>query len=444
MSETLPQGWIETTLKDVAELVAGKTPKLVGQYSSNKGVIPWVKVSDMNLPGNEEFVSYSAISFSFEECEKYGLPILPPETIIFPKNGGAIATGKRRRLSKNCSLDLNTMGIIPQCINTNYFFHWFNTIDLAELSDGSVVPQINKSHLHPIKFPLPPLAEQQKIVAKLEALLTRSTNARNELAAIPKLIERYKQAVLATAFETRLIEHWEVNPLEYYLADSLIGLVRSKTEQSEINGTPYIRMNHFNLQGRWNFEHLTFVTISPAELQRYELKLGDLLFNTRNSAELVGKVALWESENRGHVYNNNILRLRFTKQILPKYALYYMMSPIFRQYLESVKSATTSVAAIYQRNVNAAPFYVPDLETQMEMVLKIDSSLNAIDTIEAELTKAKALRKRLEQATLAKAFRGELVPQNPNDEPASVLLERIGAEREAQPKSKKGRRDKHG
>ena len=100
-----------------------------------------------------------------------------------------------------------------------------------------------------------------------------------------------------------------------------------------------------------NDDDLSFVKVSPEELRRYELREGDVLFNTRNSFELVGKVAVWPANRPGCVYNNNLLRLRFTPQVDPHFAGLLMMSPAFRAYLQTKKSATTSVCAIYQRSL---------------------------------------------------------------------------------------------
>jgi type I restriction enzyme S subunit len=108
-----------------------------------------------------------------------------------------------------------------------------------------------------------------------------------------------------------------------------------------------------------------------------------------------------------------------------------MISPAFRDYLQTVKSATTNVCAIYQRSLMAAPFAFPPLDEQRTVTHQVHAALNRIDRLASEATNARKLIDHLDRAILAKAFRGELVPQEPNDEPASVLLERIRAERAA-------------
>ncbi|MBU6186095.1 MAG: restriction endonuclease subunit S, partial [Cyanobacteria bacterium REEB444] len=229
MSE-LPKGWIETTVDKIAYLVSGKTPKNVAQFANHTGSVPWVKVSDMTLPGNEQYVSKSVISFSESECKNFGLPVIPEGSVIFPKNGGAIATGKKRQTAINCSIDLNTMAVIPTGINKDFLFYWIQTVDLSKLSDGSVVPQINKSDIAPLCFPLPPLNEQRRIVAKLDRLFARSRCAREELGRVSGLVQRYKQAVLAAAFRGDLTADWREENTDVETAPELLKRIQAKRQ----------------------------------------------------------------------------------------------------------------------------------------------------------------------------------------------------------------------
>lgn len=165
---------------------------------------------------------------------------------------------------------------------------------------GSTMKHINRGPFLAHRFPIPPLTEQRRIVAKLDRLSARTEAARAHLARVQALTARAKQATLAAAFNPEENPGWRISTMEEVLAEGLIGLVRSKAQQSD-QGTPYIRMNHYDLNGRWNDKDLTFVDVSAKEFQRFELWPQDLLFNTRNSAELVGKVALWPEGRPGHV-----------------------------------------------------------------------------------------------------------------------------------------------
>jgi type I restriction enzyme S subunit len=195
-------------------------------------------------------------------------------------------------------------------------------------------------------------------------------------------------------------------------------------------------MQHFDLDGAWSDHDLTCVAVTRAEAERFSLREGDVLFNTRNSYELVGKVGLVPATRQGYIFNNNLLRLRFKSNVLQEFAYRQMQAPIFRAMLEQQKSATTSVAAIYQGSLMRTPFWVPPIAEQREIVRRIETAFAKIDRIAVEAASARALLDRLDQAILAKAFRGELVPQDPSDEPAEKLLEKIKAARAAPPARK--------
>jgi type I restriction enzyme S subunit len=109
---------------------------------------------------------------------------------------------------------------------------------------------------------------------------------------------------------------------------------------------------------------------------------------------------------------------------------------VTRSEIESRAKSTTGVNNINSQELQSLIFNIPSLEEQKEIVRRVEERFAKIDKIEQEYQKAVKLCTRLEQATLAKAFRGELVPQDPNDEPASVLLEQIRAERQEKPKGK--------
>lgn len=153
----------------VAKIVSGKTPKGIDEKFKKGDEIPFFRVADMNVKGNEVEMQISENSVSEQIASKLKLKIAKPGTVIFPKRGGAIATNKKRILVKPSAYDLNTMGLVPnEKVNKKYFFHWFNSIDLEALADGSSVPQLNNKQIEPLEIPLPSLSEQKAIVAKLD------------------------------------------------------------------------------------------------------------------------------------------------------------------------------------------------------------------------------------------------------------------------------------
>ncbi len=272
---------------------------------------------------------------------------------------------------------------------------------------GSTMKHINRGPFLAHRVPVPPLDEQQRIVAEIEKQFTRLEAGVASLKRVQAALKRYRASVLKAACEGRLVpteaelarresrpyepattllarilkerrgkdkepiapemsalatlpEGWTWASLDQVAADRLIGLDRGRAQQNAHGeGVPYIKMNNVTMDGRVNGDELMFVPASTEERARYSVRDGDLLFNTRNSVELVGKVGLVRNPPAGAIYNNNLLRLRVSESLLPSFLCAQMCSHSFRQRMELVKKATTSVAAVYARGLVSTPARTP-------------------------------------------------------------------------------------
>ena len=200
----LPGGWVWATIGQVGSVKSGQTPRGIKQVSGS-GDIPWFKVGDMNTPGNERMLIHAETTLTRDEVERLRLHVQPLGTIVFPKRGGAIATNKKRILAKASAYDLNTMGIVPDRRIADFLWSWFLSVDLSALSDGSNVPQINHGDIEPVALPLPPLAEQHRIVAEVERRLSVVQELEATVQANLKRAERLRQAILKQAFQGKLV-----------------------------------------------------------------------------------------------------------------------------------------------------------------------------------------------------------------------------------------------
>jgi type I restriction enzyme S subunit len=180
---------------------------------------------------------------------------------------------------------------------------------------------------------------------------------------------------------------------------------------------------------------------TPKELQKTALKFGDLLIVEGNgSIDQIGRVALWDGSIPVCSHQNHLIRARTGPRIVPEFLLFWMISPLGRQYIERVASSSSGLHTLSISKVSGLPVPLCSIAEMNEIIARIRSRLRDIASLERETSQSALLLDRLDQANLSKAFRGELVPQDPNDEPASVLLERICAARAEQPKNtRKGR-----
>ena len=206
IADRYPKTWIVVALNQVSFVASGQTPKGITDVSGD-GQIPWFKVGDMNVPGNEHLIRSAETYLSQEEVCRLRLNVHPDGTIIFPKRGGAIATNKKRVLAQESSYDLNTMGIVP-CGGTNsYLWFWFETVDLASLGDGSNVPQINHGDIETLQLPLPPCDEQKEIVDRMEGLLNAWNWIQGEIELNLQRTIKLRQRILVMAFSGELLRN---------------------------------------------------------------------------------------------------------------------------------------------------------------------------------------------------------------------------------------------
>jgi type I restriction enzyme S subunit len=286
--------------------------------------------------------------------------------------------------------------------------------------------------IHSFHVALPPIREQRRIVAKLGALSTCSKRARGELDRILDLVERCAKAILTNAFTGQLTEDWRsangvTDADEAELGSVARDFTYGSAAKSMSSGTvPVLRMRNIQ-DGKLDWTDLVF-TSDPQEIQKYKLSSGDVLFNRTNSPELVGKTAIYRGE-RPAIYAGYLIRIRCGDRLDPEYLTYCLNSPHGREYCWRLKTDGVSQSNINAKKLAAFRLRLLSIEEQREIVRRIEAAFAKLDRLAAEARSAATLLDRLDQAVMAKAFRGELVPQDPNDEPASVLLERIRAGR---------------
>jgi type I restriction enzyme S subunit len=172
------------------------------------------------------------------------------------------------------------------------------------------------------------------------------------------------------------------------------------------------------------------MNFGPADFERYRLRRGDILLNEGQSLELVGRAAMFRDEIDGGCFQNTLVRFRAGPHVLPAYALTVFRAYFYAGRFRKIASWTTSIAHLGAERFAELEFLLPPLAEQGRIVAEVERRLSlatgAERSIEVSLRRAGALR----QAILSRAFEGRLVAQDPADEPAAVLLDRIGRERD--------------
>ena len=190
--------WEKKTIQEICTLKSGNS----STNNSKPGTLPYVKVGDMTIVGNEKSITTSTTFVDYKSNKKQVFPI---GSVIFPKRGGAILTNKKRITAVEICCDLNIMGVIPgEKICPNFLYYYFIGIDFSKLCNGAAIPQINNIDINPLEINLPPLEEQKRIVAHLDSLSEKVHQLEEIYTKQLSDCDELKQSLLQKAFEGEL------------------------------------------------------------------------------------------------------------------------------------------------------------------------------------------------------------------------------------------------
>lgn len=297
----------------------------------------------------------------------------------------------------------------------NKQFAYYALLNITEAlkasAHGVAMPHITKAGMEAWEIQLPPISEQKIIAEKLDTLLAQVESTKARLEQIPQILKRFRQAVLGAAVSGKLTEDWRDNSslsgwIEGKLGEFIKKPSYGTSSKSNKEGLiPVLRMG--NLQGgKLDWTDLVY-TSDTIEIEKYKLEYNDVLFNRTNSPELVGKTAIYKSEQPA-IYAGYLIRVQCLPDLNPDYLNYHLNSILGRQYCYSVKSDGVSQSNINAQKLIAYPITVPPLPEQHEIVRRVEQLFAYADTIEKQVNNALARVNNLTQSILAKAFRGEL------------------------------------
>ncbi len=312
----------------------------------------------------------------------------------------------------------------------------FNQKVFRENKKGSAIPHLDKKLFKELSINLPPLAEQGLIVAKIEELFADIDAGVENLKSVKNQIALYRQSVLKSAFDGTLYKttEWNIDVLKNLC--SVISDGDHQPPPKAKNGIPFIMISNIN-KNLINFEDTNFVSENyyTSLSEKRKPKRGDVLYSVVGS---YGIPVLIDFQKE-FCFQRHIALLRpHTNKIFSKFLFYMLRSRnVYNQATDcSTGTAQKTVPLSGLREIHIP---VPTLAEQERIVAEIESRFERADALETAVDRALNDAEKLKQAVLKKAFSGELVPQNPDDEPASVLLARIRAARASELPAKKGK-----
>lgn len=480
----LPKGWVTIKIGNISDQIRGVSyTKEVAVKEPQKGYVPILKANNINKELNFDDLVYVPKSNVKEEQLIKSLDI-----IVAMSSGSKNLVGKaaQARFDFNGGFGAFCGLIRVNPILNKKFIGFFFQSDkykknISKLSSGININNLRREHIESIEVSIPPLPEQHRIVARIEELFATLDAGIESIQKVKAQLKCYRQAVLKNAFEGKLTENWRkankdsLEPASILLktfnkreiknskikkeplsvstlslsklpggwlwariddiGDVSGGLTKNSKRKKNSLIMPYLRVANV-YSNRLDLNEIKEIGLTIEEFQRYSLNKDDLLIVEGNgSIEQIGRVAVWDGSINPCVHQNHIIKVRFSNIQLSKYILYWLLSLNGRKQITNVASSTSGLYTLSISKVSALFIPLAPIAEQKEIVEEIERHFSIVDQIDRIVEQTLLRSERMRQSILRKAFEGKLVPQNPNDEPAEELIERIKTEKANQKNS---------
>ena len=449
MSGDLPAGWAETTLGEICSKPQyGWTCR-----AAKQGKVKYVRTTDIS----SGHIDWDGVPFCEEvpdDIEKYRVC---SNDILVSRAGSVGVSFRISEVPCDAVFASYLIRFKPLHDIPPKFAELFLNSDsywrsISEFAAGIAVPNVNASKLASLEMPLPPIAEQKRIVAKVEKLLAKVDASRARLDKVSAILKRFRQSVLVAACSGRLTADWRMSnpdsepfavaiPTDLEVDDefpenwtvtrlgTMVKLVTSGSrgwaKYYATSGAVFIRAQNINAD-YLNLDDIAFVR-PPVKTEgaRTKVQQGDLLITITGAN--ITKSALVEKPMEQAYVSQHVALVRLKNLHIARFLFYALVSPLHGRRQLYAAAYGQGKPSLNLDNIRNVVIGLPPLSEQQEIVRRVEELFALADGIEARVGKARGQVDKLTQSILAKAFRGELVPQDPNDEPAEKLLARIRA-----------------
>ncbi|MDE0018848.1 MAG: restriction endonuclease subunit S [Candidatus Poribacteria bacterium] len=430
----LPKGWVWTSLEKISHIILGQSPPSSTYNTDGKG-LPFYQ-------GKLEFGKLYPTPRKWctapKKIAEKGDVFISIRAPVGPTNICPEKSAVGRGLAA-----IRGLGGIESFFILYLMRTYAN--EIASRGTGTTFDAITGNQLKIFEIPLPPLVEQHRIVAKLETLFVQLDAAVDSLKKAQVQLQRYRRSILKAAFEGELTTEWRERHSDSWKSMNLNEFITLESGSRPkggvrgiLEGIPSLGGEHLNTDGGFNYEKIKYI---PAEffesLNKGRIYPDDII--VVKDGATTGKISFVDNDfphNRAAV-NEHLFIVRVDPKVaFPKYVFYFLFSSKGQQQILSDFRGAT-VGGISRNFPLKVTVPIPSLPEQEQIVFELERHLLVADEIEATIDAELKRAERLRQSILKHAFSGKLVPQDPNDEPASTLLEKIQEEKgPQQPKRK--------
>ncbi|ASN86291.1 restriction endonuclease subunit S [Pectobacterium versatile] len=496
----LPEEWGYTEIGNVADVISGGTPKsgVAENFAPSGEGIAWLTPADLSGYKNKH-ISRGARDLSKSGYDSCSAKIMPMGSILFSSRApiGYVAVASNAiATNQGFKSFVFTPDIYP-----DYAYYYMRSIKhlAEEMGTGTTFKEISGSSAKNLPFLIAPFEEQKIIAEKLDTLLAQVDSTKTRLEKIPKILKRFRQAVLCAAVFGDLTQEWR-SEIKQESISCLLNEIQSQREVAKRK--KLIKQNfgkHEEIQAPFNLcidswkwvcldqicenvnnalkagpfgsalkksdcvdsgykvygqeqvisgkEWLETYRVTEEKYQQLkscETKSGDILISLVGT---IGKVLILSDNAESGIINPRLVKITLNKEIVREYVKIFLDSPIAHGFFKGFSHGGT-MEILNLSILRNLPIPLPPITEQHEIVRRVEQLFAYADTVEKQVNTSLARVNNLTQSILAKAFRGELTTQwreeNPDlisgENSAAVLLEKIKAERAASAGKKASRK----
>lgn len=424
----IPSNWCWSYWKYCGKFIAGNGFKNIYQGFTQYD-IPYYKVGSLKFCDEGNYLIDETNTINEEIRTKLKAVKIPVNSIIFAKIGEAIKLNRRCLNKIECCIDNNLMAFISEKYFYKYIFYWTKSLNFYELTNATTVPALRKTDLENIPIPLPPLNEQQRIVNIIESLFAKLDRAKELIENTLAQFEQNKMAILHKAFTGELTAKWrKENNIDLSSWEKIkLGKVLLPMQTKKPTGQffRYIDIDAIdNKRQIVKAPKLILTEKAPSRASR-GVETGNILFSMVRP--YLKNIAQIDSDLSDCIASTGFYVCRCKPELNSRFLYYLFIFDKTIDYLMQFMKGDNS-PSIRKDDLLNMKIDLPTIEEQQEIVNILDKLLakyNKIKNLEQQLEKIELLKK----AILAKAFRGELGTNNPDEESAENLLKEILAEK---------------
>lgn len=414
----LPAGWVEVTIDSLGVIVTGSTPSTKRADYWN-GDIPFVTPGDLAHGGTVSSTERTVTQAGASKARS-----IPVGSVMVTCIG---RIGRASLANTQCVTNQQINSIVPAgCVDGKYLMYALCSpqcqLQLQKLSSATTVAIVNKGRFSSVRVPLAPLAEQQRIVEAIEEQCSRLDAAQQSIQSA-----RQRCGVLRTSL-MRMLEGGACVPLGELLTQPLINGHSVRTSEDG-SGFPVLRLTALR-DGLIDLAQRKRGAWERREAERYIVRYGDFFVSRGNgSLALVGRGGLVDNPPDDVAFPDTMIRVRVDPtRIDPHFLRWIWDGFTVRRQIESAARTTAGIYKVNQQDLVRVQVPTPSIEAQRALVAELERLTTIMNSLASSTDHVLERARWLRSAILQSAFSGTLVPQDPEDEPASTLLERTAVE----------------